>query len=928
MPRQTPESLFMGRAEELGKLRNRLDAAAGGEPQVVLVDGPAGIGKTSLARRFLSGAATDCRVVKAGGDELETELAYGLVAQLVPQLPAAAEALRDPALGTPHSPAAQDPVAVGALLLDALGQLQGRAPVVLLIDDVHWADTPSLHALTFVLRRLRRDRVLALLVTRDVNDPRLPQGLHRILHDEATLQLTLEGLGLSDIVALHAALGSSAIPRRAVARLREHTHGNPLHTKALLQQFPADVLDGTAVLPAPRRYERLVTAQLARCSAPARDLVEAASVLGMSSPLHQAAEVGAVPDSLGALAEAMRHELLEEDPAGAMLRVAFPHPLLRAAVYRGLDPAERSRLHRLAATRSDDQYAALQHRVHAAVAPDGDLAGELVRLAARQAETGAWAAAASASTTAARLSTQVGLRERCLIQAVEYRLLAGDVSQAAELEPTLQDMPPDAEQQYVLGHLALTTGRLDEARRRLAACWESGDATTEAETLRKAAEQMAWLCLIQGDAPSIVGWARRGLDLPPAKRSSFLRDSLAIGLAISGDYDEGMRSLDRLPLSGPRTTPEQLDGLLARGMLQLWNGQLGEARRDLEDTFSSHRRGGLPYAALVALGFLTDAEYRAGLWDEAVAHGTQAVSLAEDTDQISILAVVHACTAFPLAGRGDFEAAEAHARTAVRHAQVLGDVNDAAFAATALALVHSGRGDDERAVAELTPFLGPDIVHRSGLDEVGIVAWRPVLAESLTRLGRTDEALDVLVPYETRAAERRRWLEQASAARCRGLLEEAYGDQEAADQAFRAGLGHCARGEQGERGEQCWEEALLHLSYGTFLRRVGRRRTAVAELQAAHRTFLRLRAAPYLERCARELAGCGRPTARPGARHAGLTAQELTVARLAMRGLSNRGIARELVLSVKTIEYHLANAYAKLGITSRTGLFGTLGDES
>ncbi|MEW2121867.1 AAA family ATPase [Streptomyces sp. NPDC005474] len=927
MPQQTPESLFTGRSAELRRMRNRLDAASHGAPQVVLVDGPAGIGKTSLARRFLSGAAAHCQVVKASGDELETELAYGLVAQLVPQLPDAAEALREPGFGTLQSPAPRDPIAVGALLLDALGQLQGRAPVALLIDDVHWADTPSLHALTFVLRRLRRDRVLALLVTRDVNDARLPQGLHRILHDEATLQLTLEGLDLSDIAALHAALGSSALPRRAVARLREHTHGNPLHTKALLQQLPADVLDGSAVLPAPRRYERLVTAQLARCSAPARHLVEAASVLGMSSPLHQAAEVGAVPDSLGALVEAMRHELLEEDPAGAMPRVAFPHPLLRAAVYRGLGPAERSRLHHLAAARSDDQYAALQHRVHAAVAPDGDLADELERFATRQAEKGAWATAASASTTAARLSTRGSLRERCLIQAVEYRLLAGDVSQAAELESTILGLPTDAEQQYVLGHLALTTGRLEEARRRLAACWESCDETTEAETLRKAAEQMAWLCLIQGDAPSIVRWARRGLGLPPARRSSFLRDSLAIGLAISGDYDEGMRSLAHLPPSGTRTTPHELDGLLARGMLHLWNGQLSEARRDLEQTFSSHRRGGLPYAALVALGFLTDTEFRSGLWDEAVAHGTQAVSLAEDTDQISILAVVHACTAFPLAGRGDFEAAETHARTAMQHARVLGDVNDAAFAATALALVHIGRGDDERAVAELTPFLSPEIVHRSGLDEVGIVAWRPVLAESLTRLGRKDEALDVLVPYEIRAAERCRWLEQASAARCRGLLEEANGDQEAADRAFRAGLHHCAQGAREEQGDQCWEEALLHLSYGAFLRRVGQRRKAVAELQAAHQTFLRLRAAPYLERCARELAGCGRPMARPGARHTGLTAQELTVAGLAMQGLSNREIARELVLSIKTIEYHLANAYAKLGITSRTGLFSKLGGE-
>uniref|UniRef100_A0AAU2VDK6 AAA family ATPase n=1 Tax=Streptomyces sp. NBC_00003 TaxID=2903608 RepID=A0AAU2VDK6_9ACTN len=922
-PGQPPKSLFLGRERELSSLKDRLDTAARGAPQVVLVDGPAGIGKTSLARCFLAGVASDCRVVKASGEELEMELSYGLIAQLVPQLPDAPAALREPALSVPGSVAPQDPIAVGALFLDALGQLQNQASVVLLIDDVHWADTPSLHALTFVLRRLRRDRVLAVLMTRDANDPRLPQGLHRILHDDTTLALTLEGLALADVVALNNALGPSVLPRWAIARLREHTRGNPLHTKALLGQHPADVLGGNALLPAPRRYEQLVTGRLSRCSDAARHLVEAASVLGMSSPLHHAVQVGAVADPLGALTEAMAHELLEEDPSGAMPGVAFPHPLLRAAVYRGLDPAERSRLHHLAAARSDDQHVALQHRVHAAVAPDGDLAEALIDFAAQQVEKGAWAAAASASAAAARLSTQGAVRERSLMRTAEYRLLAGDVSQAAELEPTIGEMAQDAEQRYVLGHLALTTGRLDEARSRLAACWESCDAATGTETLRNAAEQMAWLCLIQGDAPGIVTWARRGLDLPPGKRSSFLRDSLAIGLAISGDYGAGIRSLAHLRPTGPRDTPEQLDGLLARGMLRLWNGQLREARQDLREAFASHRRGGLPYAALVALGFLTDTEFRAGLWDEAIAHGTQAVSLAEDTDQISILAVVHSVTAFPLAGRGDFEAAEEHARTAARHARVLGDANDGAFAATALARVHTARGDDERAVAELMPYVSEEIVHRNGLEEAGIVAWRPLLCEALTRLGRKDEALDVLMPYESRAAERRRWLEQASAARCRGLVEEAHGNREAADHAFRTGLRYC------EQGEPCWEEALLHLSYGTFLRRARQRPKAVAELQAAHTTFLRLQATPYLERCTAELAACGgTAAARGGVRPAGLTPQELTVARRAMQGMSNREIAQELVLSVKTIEYHLANAYMKLGITSRMGLIGKLDRET
>ncbi|MEU4468020.1 AAA family ATPase [Streptomyces sp. NPDC024017] len=911
MSRQVPEALFFGRAEELSQMGARLVRASEGVPQAVLIDGPAGIGKTSLVRCFLAGLGAEHCVLQASGDELEMHLPYGVVTQLIHQMHGVADA----------GPSLPDPIAVGASLIDALGKFQDRAPVILVIDDVQWADTPSLHAITFVLRRLRVDRVLTVLVTRDAADPRLPHGLHRILEGDTTARLTLAGLGVTELAELSRALGLSPLPRWALARLRDHTFGNPLHTKALLQQYPGELLSpGDNFLPAPRRYERLVAERLGDCAPCTRRLVGAVSVLGMSAPLHVAAELGAVPDPLESLADAMTRELLAEGAVGSMPRVAFPHPLLRAVVYRSLEPGERSRLHQLAAGLSDDPSITLQHRVCAAVGPDSGLADELGRFAGQQAEEGAWSAAASASMSAARLCPDRSRSAQWMLQAVEYLLLAGDVSQAAELEQEVREADPGAEQHYVLGHLALTAGRLDEARLELSACWESCDAATGTETLRKAAEQLAWLCLIQGDAPNIIDWARRGLGLPPGTRSSFLRDSLAIGLAVSGEYEGAMKSLAHLPPSGPRNSPEQLDGLLARGMLHLWNGQLSEARRDLQDTFASHRRGGLPYAALVALGFLTDAEYRAGSWDDAVAHGTQAVSLAEDTDQISILAVVHAVTAFPLAGRGDFQTAEAHARAAAVHARMLGDINDTAFAATALALVDTARGDYENVVSGLSVFLGQEVPHRHGIEEVGLLSWRPLLVEAMVRTGRAAEAGEVLVPYERRATERRRWLDQAAAARCRGLVEEALGNIEAAERAFRAGLAHC------ERGEPCFEKALLFLAHGTFLRRAHRRADAAAVLEPASRMFHRLQAAPYLERCDRELAACGRAAARPeDVAHPVLTSQELTVCRLAVQGMTNRHIARELFLSVKTIEYHLSNAYAKLGITSRMGLIDKLG---
>ncbi|KAA0932466.1 AAA family ATPase [Streptomyces apricus] len=915
--RSVPDTFFVGREDELSRMGARLRGAALGEPQVVVVEGPAGIGKTCLVRRFLAEMEPGCRILRASGDDGEMHLPYSVVAQLLVDVGDGLDPpLRELDRCVRPGAVVPDPVVVGSALLDVVSGTQEQSPVVMVVDDAHWADSPSLHALTFALRRLRVDRVLTVLVIRDVNDLRLPAGLRRVLDDDDTLTLHLEGLAAQEICRLNLALGHTPLSRWAAARLREHTRGNPLHTQALLHQFlPEAVAGDEAVLPASPAHERLVSARLDGCGPGTRRLVEAASVLGMSSLLHLAAHIGSVPDPLEALAEALEAGLLEGGTVGGLPKVAFPHPLSRAAVYQGLRPALRSRLHERAARRSNDPAAALHHRAQAAVGPDAELALKLHRLAARQASEGAWSAAASAAMAAARLSPHEADHAARFLDAVEYLLLAGDIGQAVELESQVLELPSCAARHYVLGHLACTAGRLEEARRSLTACWDDCDADTPVDTLRSAAEQLAFLHLTESDTPRAVAWSRRGLELPPGQRSTFLRESLAIGLGLQGRHEEALASLAHLSVAGPRNGPAELDGLMSRGLLRLWNGELSAARRDLKDAFLSHRRGGLPYTGLVALSFLVDAEYRSGHWDDAVAHGTQAVSLAEDTDQVSVLAMVHSLVAGPLAARGDFEAAVAHADKAAEYARALADINDIALAHTALGTVRIAQGDHEGALDALLPLLDPAVVHRAALTEIGPVLWRPLLVEAFVRTGRPDDAEAVLVPYEAGAAERDRWLDMAAAARCRGMLEAARGRSEAAEQAFRAGLDHC------ERGGPCWERTLLQLAFGTFLRRSGKRSAAVAQLQPACEALHRLEAVPYRDRCDVELAACGRAPGRVAlARHPVLTAQELTVTRLAVRGMTNRQIARELVLSVKTIEYHLGNAYAKLGINSRMEL--------
>ncbi len=398
------QGVFVGRTRELAVLEEAAAAAHRCQPQVVLVEGEAGAGKSSLLARFAAGLA-DATVLRASGDEAELLLPYGIVGQLVASARGAG--------GRPGLLAADlsdrvDPLAVGADLVVWLGQCcRGQQMVLAVIDDLQWADGPSARALLFALRRLQADRVLVVVAARPGELSRLGEGWLRFLAgDYRAGRIRLGVLGPEDVVALARALGVGDLPRRAVSRLLEETAGNPLYCRAVLEEAGAEGLGpGGGTLQVPRSLAGMVLVRVSALSLAARQLVEAAAVLGHQCELAAAAALANLADPVPALGAAVAAGILTEEPGGAAAGIGFSHLLVQRAVYGDLSPARRRWLHHRAAGLVD-RNRALEHRVAAAAGPDDGLADELEAAAREGRCHGRTAQAAACLVQAAALSGQ------------------------------------------------------------------------------------------------------------------------------------------------------------------------------------------------------------------------------------------------------------------------------------------------------------------------------------------------------------------------------------------------------------------------------------------------------------------------------------------------------------------------------------------
>ncbi len=296
-------------------------------------------------------------------------------------------------------------------------------------------------------------------------------------------------------------------------------------------------------------------------------------------------------------------------------------------------------------------------------------------------------------------------------------------------------------------------------------------------------------------------------------------------------------------------------------------------------------------------------------------HAELAVSLARTADRVWELGFVHSVAAVVPAFRGDWEVASAHVRMAAEAAQVSGAATGTAAAAHALLAM--AREDLEGVIGAAAAVRATGKAEFVSL--LGGLHWRILEIDALIGLGRLDEAETALAELEAALSPAGPPSALVAGARLRGDLATAAGHQCAAAAAFETAW--CRA--QGLQVPLALAE--LEISDARRLRTAGQPRTAVARLRSARQRLVKLGARPYLQACDRELAATGAPAGpETGPALAGLTPAEQQVARLVVTGRSNRQVAAELYVSVKTVEFHLGHIFDKLGVRSRKHLITAL----
>ncbi|WP_214410552.1 AAA family ATPase [Sphaerisporangium fuscum] len=885
--------MLHGREAEISAIDRLIAEVRTGSSGVLVVRGEPGIGKTALLEHAMANGA-DLQILRSVGVRSESDLAFAGLHLLIRPVFDRMAALPEPqrlalqgAFGLADARGA-DRLLVGLGVLSLLAEAAEDGPVLCLVDDAHWLDRSSLDALTFAARRLGAEGVGLIMATRGDHMPGLPE-------------IRLRGLSAAAATAmLEDATLSPALRYRVLAEAQ----GNPL----ALIELPAALRDDATAqrpgaLPLTSRLRAAFAGQVDHLPEPTQTLLLVAAVA------DRLGEVLAAGERFGIGAA----DLLPAEKAGLVAvderAVAFRHPLIREAVYQRAPLSLRLAVHAaLAEVLTGDHNADRRawHRAAAAVGSDERAAGELERTALRAADRRGYAAAATAYERAAALTDDPGDRVRRLALAAEAATEAGELDRAGTLA---QEAGGRVDDPLLRGRLLLVQstadfwrGRYGDAHRRVLSAADLVRETAPAQAVRMLTQAFhtGWYV----GEPDLKEVARRlrEISLPPGEPAGLVArvQAGAFTRLVEGN-DDGLPRLSDCVAEARKvlTSEHPREQLLVAGASLVIGADVHTLEiitRVAEDCRAQGRIGMLP----TVLFFLAEAEiFHEGRHHDAFTTVSTALRIAEDTGQHQWVIQLQSVLAYLAALAGDEEECLRLCEQALGGAVV--PMQGALWVDWARAVLDLGYGRVGAALTRLESLAqGPGWYHISAMRSV------PDLVEAAVRHGDPERARRAFARYERWSELSEQPLPRSLAERCRALLGS---DAEVEDR-YLAALKH---------RDQPFEHARTSLLYGEWLRRCRRKAAAGGHLSEALETFERLGARPWADRARAELEATGTKAPQSRARGilADLTPQELQIVRLAAQGLSNKDIAAQLILSPRTVGYHLYKAYPKLGVASR-----------
>ena len=823
----------------------------------------------------------------------------------------------------------------GRPLLRALRLLLARigedTPLVLALDDLHWADPASIDFVCHLLHRGPEGRVLLLCASRAAQtEPRLLTALEEAERHGLGRRLDLAPLSEAEAGEL---IGDELAPAVRESVFRE-SGGNPFYLERLAatakrtSELPAGRAGdaGTAIPPV---VSTVIQQEIGALPDAARTLLQAAAVAGEPIEPDLAAEIAELPesDALAALDALVAEDLVR--PLEEPRRFRFRHPIVRRAVYESAGAGWRLAAHARAAAALAERGApamARAHHVERSARVGDEQAIALLTAAAEEAASRAPDSAAEWFAAALRLiperPDQLERRLRLMVQRAAALGVSGDVEGNREALRAYLRLAPRDSAPMRLDAVALAAtledmlGHQDRARELLL---DELAALPDQES-REAAELkrvLAISCIPDADWRAVGRWARAALAADPAdmvRVGALSALAMAeLGLGHPGEADravsEAAALFDRLGEEEVAVRQGGIAGWL--GTVELRLEHPGDALRHARRAVSLNQaRGPLAVGLLAVEGVALSQMGRVAELAEVVESGVEA-ALVSRSSLLICWAMAGKCMLELL--RGDLYAAvRAGERSVSLESVTRSPLTQWARLVLAEALLEIGEPGRTRAQLEnadgaldIAPFPPDEVRSHEVLARAELALGQPDRAAEHAR-----RAVEIAEPLGLR-------LPVALSQRASALVALHTGDAEEAGRLALASV------EAAEGAGATIEAARSRIVAGRALAAAGERERAVRDLRQAYAELGACGAHHFQGHAERELGrlghaapAAGRRTA-DGGRIAGLTRREQEVVELVAAGRTNREIADELVLSVRTVDRHVSRIFEKLGVNSR-----------